>query len=151
MGKTNDPVHWQGLNCSPSHAEVFHRLLLSQTALCNPFSFIYSRLISLWPLALLSNRPETDKSLGTASEFDDVNHWTSGIFLTSHVPEHHKQNLPSAASGCQCPHQLFHYKPYTVHTTAHKWRQKANILLIFNLFSNLTPVLLWQLDLFSPG
>lgn len=72
----------RGLNCSPLHAEVLHHLLLSQTAPCNPFSFIYSGLISLWPFALLSNRPETDKSLGTASALDDVNHRASGIFAT---------------------------------------------------------------------
>ncbi|RMC16472.1 hypothetical protein DUI87_06407 [Hirundo rustica rustica] len=31
-------------------------------------------------------QPETDKSFGTVSVFDDVNLWTSEVFLTSRVP-----------------------------------------------------------------
>lgn len=108
----NDSVHQQGLIWSPLHAEVFDHLLLSQTAPWNPFSFIYSRLISLWPLALLPNRPETDKSFGTVSTFDDVNHWTSEIFLTSYVPQPHIGNLSPSASGCHCPNTLLSNKPY---------------------------------------
>lgn len=114
-----------GLNCSPLHAEPVRHLLWSQKAPCNPFSFIYSRLISLWPLAQLSNGPKT----GTPSALD-VNHCSSGLGWAG--PTHHTApfslSFPEIQAGLSFQH---HVSEQTLPHPAYKQTKKQLFLKYF--------------------